>query len=1265
MTQNLTKIHLVHLIIILLTIITVTLGIRFVTKPLNKNKNLIANAQSAGNGWNYINTQAGQTYTNTINNPQVYSKEGDHTPNASTQIAASGNGVFSGAPYEERFYLMTKLDTITGKTINNFDKASDRFQGGMGVASNSKYTFFTQKKIDCPNFPNESQPLNNQNMNGKPVYNSNCGVNPSDIIYGNTTNYGTQNCAFYFGNGCDSSKEIWWNGIRRVNIDGTQTPFGNGEGRYGNEVTITSVDWKNGEMWDDRDEIRNLASNETKVFILTRDNPAKNLTRKVITMDTETMTQTGSWTPPANTTKIFADKDGFVWLVAGNQVLKYNDQGVFQNVTITGLVSPSSIAMDSNKKLYVSDSLGTNQIYVYGNLTNSTPTLLEKIGVEGGIFASQGTTQPAGQFGYLRFWDIASITINNQDELFVANHTASGMTFEAYKLSDKSFKWRSQALETWGTGDFDPVTDGNDMYTNANRYGLDWTKPLSEEWSAIAQTENYNKYPKQSLSYFASPANPLQSTGNQSENCVNSYFRRIQGQRYYFCVYGSGSWVRGFRFEPNSDTMVPMMEYQLGINGGNHKLITDKNGNGLVGDVSNETENPINTSQEQPNYSSWTTFVDKNAGIWRSSGRKATNGNLIIQYFPVNGVDQYGSLQYSYDTKQEIEIPVTSCEAKRLVYDADNDSMYITSWEPCNSQLYGKAGNKMYKIKNVLSGTKAVDWLINTPFGDCDINDGGGAVIHEAGDYVFYTVVKRLRFGACSQNTSGTDWRSDRTYMLKKSDGQIINLNDPIRLNEQMLGETGFMDSVQGTRAFKRKSGEYLVTIQDTYIGRQIIYKLQPPKISGKAFLDTNGNGLIDASEQPLTGINVKLFDVNNKLKAENITDVNGNYNLYHQDESNMKIKIDPVAGQTITGKVSGGNILNSNLESDPVNHSTSGETNMMIGFGTYIPPSSSSSSTPSPSSSSSSSTTSSSSTVSSSSTTSSSLTTSSVLSLTSTSTTTSSPISSPSSTSTSTSTPSLVYEYKKLPDNFTNGTSLGGNAYSISNISGTVTGVIDLSATVTPAWNNNGIFFEFNVIDNIISNNNSANAELQDGVEIMIDSNNSKDSNYDGANDCKFSFTYSGVGNNVFNNGQGSNCSLVGANVIKTPTPDGYKMNIYIPFSSISGSGIDNQTIGWDAQVNDSDDSLTRKGALTLNNPNLGNIWNTPSTWGVAKLLPLEMNTSSSTTSSFTLPSSSSITSSSTISSTTTSNISSTFSTATNSSIDTSSSSISDDCVI
>ena len=234
----------------------------------------------------------------------------------------------------------------------------------------------------------------------------------------------------------------------------------------------------------------------------------------------------------------------------------------------------------------------------------------------------------------------------------------------------------------------------------------------------------------------------------------------------------------------------------------------------------------------------------------------------------------------------------------------------------------------------------------------------------------------------------------------------------------------------------------------------------------------------------------------------------------------------------------------------------------------------------------------------------------------TSTSTITTSPISSLSSTSTSTSTPSLIYEYKKLPDNFTNGTNLGSSTYNIANQSGTISGASDLSASVTPAWNNNGIFFEFNAIDNIISSNNAANAELQDGVEIMLDTNNSKGSNYDGVNDCKFSFTYSGVGNNVFNNGQGSNCSLVGANVIKTPTTDGYKMNIYIPFSSIGGNGIDNQIIGWDTQVNDSDDSVTRKGALTLNNPNLGNIWNTPSTWGIAKLLSLGVTTSSSSVS-------------------------------------------------
>ena len=229
-------------------------------------------------------------------------------------------------------------------------------------------------------------------------------------------------------------------------------------------------------------------------------------------------------------------------------------------------------------------------------------------------------------------------------------------------------------------------------------------------------------------------------------------------------------------------------------------------------------------------------------------------------------------------------------------------------------------------------------------------------------------------------------------------------------------------------------------------------------------------------------------------------------------------------------------------------------------------------------------------------------------------SSTSSSVVSSISSSAVTSSSPSTaVREYKKVPDNFVNGGSLGGSVYNLANTSGAITGASDLSATATPAWNNNGMFFEFNVMDNTLSTNNSADSYNQDGVEIMLDTNNSKGSNYDGVNDCKFAFTYSGVGNNAFSNGQGSNCTLTGTNVLKTGIAGGYKINIYIPFSAIGGSGTDNQIVGWDAQVNDSDDNTTRKGAVTLNNPNLGNIWNIPSTWGTAKLLPLGANVSSS----------------------------------------------------
>lgn len=262
--------------------------------------------RSAGNGFAYTNTQAGQSYTNTINNPPLSTKEGNHTPNGSAQMAIAGNVLFNNVAWEEAFWVMTRIDTSTGKTIERINQRADRWQGGSALAANSKYAFISHKQFECPNWMSEGVPKDTFS------YFDSCNANPNQEVHGNTTRFGTNPCSFYYST-CDPTKEYVQNSIRRVNVDGSQTAFPNGRGGFNNEIEVTKVDWKGSDDFNlSKDEILNMSSNETKLFVLMRDYAPKGMTRAINIYDTESMQQTGAWMPPAGTTKIYGDKDGFL-----------------------------------------------------------------------------------------------------------------------------------------------------------------------------------------------------------------------------------------------------------------------------------------------------------------------------------------------------------------------------------------------------------------------------------------------------------------------------------------------------------------------------------------------------------------------------------------------------------------------------------------------------------------------------------------------------------------------------------------------------------------------------------------------------------------------------------------------------------------------------------------------------------------------------------------------------------------------------------------
>jgi len=167
--------------------------------------------------------------------------------------------------------------------------------------------------------------------------------------------------------------------------------------------------------------------------------------------------------------------------------------------------------------------------------------------------------------------------------------------------------------------------------------------------------------------------------------------------------------------------------------------------------------------------------------------------------------------------------------------------------------------------------------------------------------------------------------------------------------------------------------------------------------------------------------------------------------------------------------------------------------------------------------------------------------------------------------------------------------------SYSLNNKIGTVDNAADLSATVRTFYDEQNLYFLYQVTDNA-KRASSANFWENDGIEIYIDGNNDKATTYD-ANDYQFIVRY-----DASQIQEGHNKPTTGIQAAATQNTTGYVVEVKIPWSAIGGSVSEGKLLGMDFHVNDSDAAL-RDGKLTWFATNDVS-YNNPSVFGTAKLV-------------------------------------------------------------
>jgi hypothetical protein len=244
----------------------------------------------------------------------------------------------------------------------------------------------------------------------------------------------------------------------------------------------------------------------------------------------------------------------------------YEDQGLaltpFQNNlpyvslsdgrSIKSVAYPTNVAFDNTGRLWVADNGPDQNFKIFTVGATGAPVLSTTFGEPGGVFA--GPTK--GLAGPKRFWGPRGVGFGSDGQIIVG---CSGIPGQIQGGTD--IRWfdptgntlNYQAIGTFlHVADFDPTSDGKDLYSGAVRYEMDYTKPPGQSWKFAAVT----------LDPFRFPDDPRANMPLES-----AYIRRIAGKRFLFCTNMVGGYLAVFRFEENSEIAVPAAFFYLFASG--------------------------------------------------------------------------------------------------------------------------------------------------------------------------------------------------------------------------------------------------------------------------------------------------------------------------------------------------------------------------------------------------------------------------------------------------------------------------------------------------------------------------------------------------------------------------------------------------------------------------------------------------------------------------------------------------------------------------
>ena len=453
-----------------------------------------------------------------------------------------------------------------------------------------------------------------------------------------------------------------------------------------------------------------------------------------------------------------------------------------EKVAFPELYQPTALALANDGSLMVADSLTSprQQILFYDISDGPHPKLVRAFGEQGGI----GSGKP-GAVTPTKFWGIRGIGMDRGGNIYVG---MSEMGTVLRKLTPQGkLVWELYGHFFVDVACADPATDGRDVWGIQEHYTMDYTQPSGKESTWVGYSLDRHKYPNDPRG--------LTFVKQQGEHGLTSpQIVYLNGKRFMF-VGGmfASNFINILRYD--GEMAVPsgaIMQWGNAIYRTEQKwppnrregtfIWRDLNGDG---DYQANEFSP-NTDRVKPG----PFWVDKKGNIWMAYG--------LFRY-DFQGLDKRGNPIYSADKITVMEPPTGMKSVARVWYDVDTDTL-VAAEQGSDMRHIGR----VFICKGYLAGNRHA-----ITFSSRAGNEAG--CVTAAGGYVF---------------TGGWKERG-RIWINRMSDGADVGLLEP---NEAIGGiaNTGWIDTLTGISAYKRKNGEYLVFVEEDYKAKSILYRWKP-----------------------------------------------------------------------------------------------------------------------------------------------------------------------------------------------------------------------------------------------------------------------------------------------------------------------------------------------------------------------------------------------------------------------------------------------------